>query len=428
MSPTMSSSSTIPKYKSKSISNLPLPHSLHHLTENTTAPSSPKLRLKPKMSTHNSSSMIPRTSSIRSPPIHSPSPLPSTESLSYFPPFESMGSEDDLPEPPRSDEPIAGPSRPSSHIRGKSMTSLAGLMSVCLSTISPSTSMALLPSTDGEAVQALTKRCTPGKGKRRVLEPLTVNDGEVDVNSTLSLHHKRRMRSEVVIEDMLGRVKAGLADTTSRGTEDEDAIERLISNVRFPHHRTACGADEFQTPAKQGRKPNMSLQVPPSSIPSWRFPLPSPPIASLSPDIPNDAFHRLIDNPLSLSSSHDTSIRQSADVDQIEEDLSPTRSISNSSSPASSPPCTPPHKLSDKRIRVQRASTSPSLKVFTSPTSRGPEGYGYGRDLKLVRSVSGMSSDSKRTIRPGHGGWEVEEEGEGEVTPKAVRGYGGMVY
>jgi hypothetical protein len=158
--------------------------------------------------------------------------------VSYFPPFETMGSD---PEP----VPEAGPSepRPRTHVKVRSLGSIAGFVSWGLAlTSQPSpdssasasasgshvgvgvgagasagTSPARSP--DDEAVVALTKRFTP---KRRVLEPITVSSNDI-TQQRVGGAHKRRMKSEIEIEGILGHSR-----TPSSSEADEDTVEGIV--------------------------------------------------------------------------------------------------------------------------------------------------------------------------------------------------------
>jgi hypothetical protein len=140
------------------------------------------------------------------------------------------------------------------HGKNKSLGSLANFMA--WATFSPTTESAprrpslaasqsagLIPSasqqTDGERVEALTKRFTPAQGKRRVLEPVAVDKGNrgwtlLGLTTTGSMSEvdrvvmkqKRRMGSEVDVERMIRAAKEDAA--SSRPVEDEEgAVERM---------------------------------------------------------------------------------------------------------------------------------------------------------------------------------------------------------
>lgn len=160
-----------------------------------------------------------------------------------------MGS--DTPE-----EPEAGPSRPSSREHGKnrSLGSLAGFMAWATfsptSEIPPSTSPSKNggivrstssgidghpPLSDGAKLQALTRRFTHGGGKRRVLEPMLVENDQTSV-SLMGLttvqpkgegkKQKRRMGSEMEVERLLRRGQA-------EDNDEEGTVERIVGWVCY---------------------------------------------------------------------------------------------------------------------------------------------------------------------------------------------------
>jgi hypothetical protein len=160
--------------------------------------------------------------------------------------------------------------------------------------------------------------------------------------------------------------------------------------------------------------------VPIPALPVWRFPFPSPPVTSLSPDIPLSAFSP-IDNPASNPSSTESSpakpltpsslSREHFQDDYPDEGLSPTASYYGSFSSGASRPTTP-HSYEGE----EKWNNSPdSIRTIDDETKLYP---------RLERSTSSMSSDSKETIRPSKekdmmGGLAVD----GETTPKATKGW-----
>ena len=201
--------------KARSIGSLPLPH---------------QLRLTPC-----EPSPLPiRSPSIASPlanssGIMSPSRLPASDCMSYFPPFECMGSG------PSSPAAEAGPSTESTtssdsergHAKGRSLGSLAGLMTLLSPASSPNrtfTSSSTTPhsiptvyrsTSDGDVLQALAKRVTPGK--RRVLEPITLSNDHLP--EAVRCRRRRTSSADVVIRRKL-----------ANGGE-EPAVEALVSVI-----------------------------------------------------------------------------------------------------------------------------------------------------------------------------------------------------
>ena len=352
--------------KSRSIGSLPPPHTL---------------RLTPTIP-------IPRPPSVppisMSSPLVSPTRLPTTESMSYFPPFETMGSGAE-------DNAEAGPSRLKEqlgHSKGRSLGSLAGLMSF----LSPGTpplrpSVSVLQegeenirsSSDGDVLQALAKRVTPGK--RRVLEPITVSSNE-NLQVTGIKHQRRRTGGE--IRAIRGR------------------------------NESMDGDEMVKTPLRQRRRPRPPLVL--TSLPQWRFPMPSPPVISLSSDIPLSAFSP-IENPASNPSSTDSSPCKPLTPSALHQthhpvfrdDSSPTTSHFNTLSSGSSRPRTPEDDW------IMQSSPN-SLKTVKSAGSFEP----FKLYPRLERSVSQITCDSKETIKPSKEVFQVGSM-DGEVTPKAGR-------
>lgn len=112
-----------------------------------------------------------------------------------------------------------------------------------------------------------------------------------------------------------------------------------------------------------------SLSVPLPAVAKWRFPLPSPPIVTISPEIPTEAFHTEVENPIISRDAE-------SDVDEIDEDLSPTSSVSSN-------PSTPPREKEDKS----------AIEVLSESSSG---------DVWLERTESRVSISSKETVRLGY--------------------------
>ncbi|ORY25341.1 hypothetical protein BCR39DRAFT_561103 [Naematelia encephala] len=315
----------------------------------------------------------------------SPSRLPSTTSVSYFPPFESMGSRTDS-------EPEDIPR--SSHVKGRSLGSLAGLVSWSLNLASsPSTPSRLDggsgirgSSPDGEVVDRLAKRFTPAR--RRVLETRTVN-ADMDMWDTEQNEsrkegaQKRRMGSEAEVENMIRRGRR----EKNKEDDEEGLVERLIS-------------DSPSRPPRRKTRPTLTVPLP--SFPPWRFPLPSPPVTCLSPDIPLEAFRRHISNPL----SRETSPQPEEELDEVDQGLSPSPTSSDSSDRPSTPDDDDDDEGDD--------GSSDRLRI----THSGDDG---GR-LKLERNDSHLSTDSRETIRVKDPEKRAAVK-EGERTPRVGKGW-----
>lgn len=177
--------------------------------------------------------------------------------MSYFPPFEDMGSDEQAET--SGYEQVAGPSRVreergDQHTKNKSLGSLANFMA--WATFTPTTEIAppttathatsrhpsISGPTDGERVEALTRRFNSSQGKRRVLEPRAVEE-ESSVISLLGLtttaskgsiasegiKQKRRMGSEIEVERMIRAGKEHAARIS--GEDEEGAVEHLVGWV-----------------------------------------------------------------------------------------------------------------------------------------------------------------------------------------------------
>ncbi len=233
--------------RAKSISALPLPS--HHTCYKSTS------------STHDSP-----CSFIASPPRD--------RCLSYFPPFESMGSVDD--------ESIAGPSRcipARKRGKGSSLGSPAGLMSWM--TLTSSTSSPDIASSDVEAVQALSKRCSVGK--RRVLKPLMPANGDLE-NERVKMV-KRRVEPKVDSQEVVVRI-IGKANRVI-GKDDEVFEQSATREVRR-HTTSLLRLTSISQLLHRWSRPN--LAVPLLSVPYGRYPLPSPPVTSNSARCPHLCF------------------------------------------------------------------------------------------------------------------------------------------
>ncbi|ODN96501.1 hypothetical protein L198_04215 [Cryptococcus wingfieldii CBS 7118] len=432
-------------------------------------------------------------SSLRSslrPRPSSPSRLPSTDSLSYFPPFEAMGSV-------CSDQAAGadgeGSSTGTSHrekkreawqghargeAQGSSLGSIKDMVSAgiswslsgfaCTAPPTPadiavteekrprhthSSSTSKIPSkpqpvaprlphaNSCAAVEALARRINPAK--RRVLEPLTLDESEHHLSvSTRSLGGWAGPRGEESVRDihkrrMKGEVEAvGLARSESQGD---------VAFARKPS--TLCRSKSLHNPTTR-RPPRLRLQNQPKvSIPvqsqqptlqvplptpyHWRFPLPSPPVTSLSPDIPHEAFEMAVDNPCSprsprgpRSSLPAFSVSARGELEQVEYDLSP--SVSPTITSSSQPSTPPPPKRDLGYALITHSSTRPDpwshLALGGGPVITG----GAGKVRRMRSKSSGWSEKSGDTIRPGVvkirgravGLWAEDDEGDGEATPK----------
>jgi hypothetical protein len=308
----------------------------------------------------------------------SPSRLPQTDCMSYFPPFELMGSEEEAAEA-ESSQP--GEQIPK-HRKGTSIGSIAGIISL----LSPNTPLPpkvnKRTTSDGDVIQALTQRVTTPGNKRRVLEPMSVGN------------------------------------EVGQSVRDSNKVGGTI--IRRTHSASKPGPS---------RRPKPHLVVP-LPLPIWRIPLPSPPVASLSTDIPLEAFFNPVENPLSTSRQSSPSKR--ANLLHPEgyfdpNDLSPTVSCSGSlslSSAASSRPTSPRSPRQDEgdddddmdvwsdvdtvKVRRYHASSESLRSTYSRRNSTGSQ-YSYcsmrrkgslGVRPKLERTDSQASHDSKETIRP----------------------------
>ncbi|WWD08054.1 hypothetical protein V865_006164 [Kwoniella europaea PYCC6329] len=463
------SRSTSPHYqhtsKAKSVSSIPTYHSIHRLTQtqmpfdqagpsnsstNTISrsssfkhrPQSPNFRELPKSGLSRSSSVR----SCRSKKIvsetqtqtlpQSPSRLPSIDCVSYFPPFEDMGSTSSsdgaetaryhgLPSPLERNS-----SQHSHHKKGKSLSSIAGIMSASLSwglsglaCTSPTTSVAPahLDGNDDKVVEALTKRFSSSSStssKRRVLEPITLTPLDLDTTTShdgedKSKMHKRRMRSEIEVDLSLIRSNSLKEKLHVRGNSlkggrgsinDEDLVENMLENT--PSRPSAQST--------RRTRPNLRLPIP--TLPNWRFPLgPSPPVTCLSPDIPLEAFSTAIDNPCLLTPSRITFSQSHSEVegDEVEVEVIDC-GLSVSASPSPTSPCsfgngpsTPPKDhIAEDKVSIHINSLSP-----WSNSKETKSNMEADLDLRRIESRTSELSIETIKIKQPSNGWL-------DVTPK----------
>ncbi|OCF59189.1 hypothetical protein L486_03691 [Kwoniella mangroviensis CBS 10435] len=471
------SRSTSPHYqhtsKAKSVSSIPTYHSIHRLTQ-TPMPfdqagpsnsnistisrsSSFKHRPNPRSQSPNhkeqQKSGLSRSSSVRSCRSkkfvsetqtqtlpQSPSRLPSIDCVSYFPPFEDMGSTSsfDGAETARDHRLHSRLERISSqhslHKKGKSLSSIAGIMSAslswslsglaCTSPSSTSTSPKHqnIDGNDDKVVEALTKRFSSSSStssKRRVLEPFTLTPLDLDTTNRhdgedRSKMHKRRMRSEIEVDLSLIRSnslkeKLHLRGDSLKGDRvsinDEDLVDSMLGNT--PSRPSAQST--------RRTRPNLRLPIP--TLPNWRFPLgPSPPVTCLSPDIPLEAFSTAIDNPCLLtpsrttfSQSHSPSTGEEEEVEVIDCGLS----VSASPSPTSpcsfgNGPSTPPkdHNGTDN-VSIHNNSLSPWSNSKETKSN-------IDLDLRRIESRTSELSIETIKIKQPSNGWL-------DVTPKSSK-------
>ena len=231
------------------------------ITGPTSGPSRSRT-IRPSLSTSSSTPApshhrkpLPRSTSAYA---RSPSRLPNTDTLSYFPPFESMGSTSASDDDDDNEHHKAGRSstvgRGSQHSKGRSLGSLAGIMSflsptavnppLTIKTKLPSSksSTSISRSADGAVLEALSKRVTPGK--RRVLEPMTVENEEIKPSVPVPTvgrvaprivegraQHKRRFGSEAEVENLLSRRRDRATSGKVGELVDELVVEDLVGDV-----------------------------------------------------------------------------------------------------------------------------------------------------------------------------------------------------
>ncbi|WVQ76702.1 hypothetical protein IAR50_006376 [Cryptococcus sp. DSM 104548] len=442
----------------------------------------------------------PTRSSLRPRPT-SPSRLPSTHSVSYFPPFEAMGSVCDENEQDGEGE---GSSTGTSHrekkreawqghargeAQGSSLGNIKGMVSAgiswslsgfaCAAPPTPadsadfvqaeekrprhnhSSSTSKIPSkpqpvaprlphaNSCAAVEALARRINPAK--RRVLEPLTLDESEHYLSaSTRSLGawagpraesvrdmHKRRMKSEAEGAVGLARSEsqndnvalARHVGTLCRSKSLHNPTTRRPPRLGLQTHSKSSNTVQTSARLAQPASAKPTLQVPLPTPYHWRFPLPSPPVTSLSPDIPHEAFELAVDNPCSPRSPRGPRTSLPAfglgvrnELEQ-EYDLSPSVSptIASSSQPSTPPP---PPKRDLGYALITHSSAQKDSWAQLAPVIQG----GPGKVRRMRSKSSGWSEQSGDTIRPGivrlRGravgllADEEGDEGDGEVTPK----------
>lgn len=248
---------------SSSLSAMPSPATGPALPISTPLSRHSSLRSRPSRPSTRTGSPVtgPRGSSLRSKAVSavSPSRLPATDSVSYFPPFEDMGSicsegqgsssgQSEREKASERDEEGDSAARANSHRKKGSLGSIAEFVSAsiswgltpfayantsqhsnyCHETLPP---VPARPATSEEAVEALSRKFT--LSKRRVLEPLSVCPQTEDMvvrekEKVIKGMHKRRMRSECEVETMVTAIGyKGL-----EGKDDDEAVvERLLDDV-----------------------------------------------------------------------------------------------------------------------------------------------------------------------------------------------------
>ena len=330
---------------------------------------------------------------------------------------------------------------------------------------------------DGDVVDALTKRFTPGK--RTVLEPIEVgNDISEDTKVQWGLVQGKGDREESnkrVTKKAEGQ-RVVLPRTRDTSDDEEDALVEGLIDVSasgpacLPFSMFGQPPAGYsltsQTPSRPSsrisRRPSLHLPIP--TLPSWSFPLPSPPVISLSPNIPSELFQTKIENPIvsastcrkksSTTTSHRHSVDRSVDLSifpgaaladedlpspveqdrrEIDETLSPVGSFATLPDPTSSGstscPSTPERcwvrdfaspdtdrkSFREKKLFAKYAQyTDDDVEELMMEERSLDEKFLGARLSRTSSGSSGRSCDSKETIRPGN---------EGEVTPKAGRGW-----
>ncbi|OXC61922.1 hypothetical protein C358_02660 [Cryptococcus neoformans MW-RSA852] len=421
---------------SSSLSAMPSPATGPALPISTPLSRHSSLRSRPSRPSTRTGSPVtgPRGSSLRSKAVSavSPSRLPATDSVSYFPPFEDMGSicsEGQGSSSGQSEREKAGErdgegdsaARASSHRKKGSLGSIAEFVSASISWgLTPfayantsqhsnychetSPPVPARPATSEEAVEALSRKFT--LSKRRVLEPLSVCPQTEDMvvrekEKVIKGMHKRRMRSECEVETMV----TAIGHKGLEGKDDDEAVvERLLDDAQLSKQQ----AFAFN------RRPKPALQVPVPTLPIWRYPMPSPPVTSLCPDIPLEAFSIAVDNPCSPMTATSSEVsstfmtlearthledegRAKMEVEQVDclaelqlkRELQPSISLTERSS----------HRLFDPSQAMPTKPQPPYL----SCRVLGHEKYesnllGETGELKRIRS--GSSANSSDTIKP----------------------------
>lgn len=236
----------------------------------------------------------------------SPSRLPATDSVSYFPPFEDMGSicsegqgssSGQSEREKASERDREGDSRASagSHRKRGSLGSIAEFVSAsiswgltpfacantsqhpsyCRETSSP---VPATPTTSEEAVEALSRKFT--SSKQRVLEPFSVGPQTEDMvvrekEKVIKGMHKRRMMSECEVETMVAAIGHKVLEGKD---DDESVVESLLDDVSHSFlHRTGLQA---KMPATVRHHPRNRKRLPLIDGQSQPFKCPFPPFRS----------------------------------------------------------------------------------------------------------------------------------------------------
>ncbi|KIR60400.1 hypothetical protein I314_03693 [Cryptococcus bacillisporus CA1873] len=213
--------------------------------------------------------------------------------------------------------------------------------------------------------------------------------------------HKRRMMSECEVETII-------ADTGYRGPEgkddDEAIVERLLDDTQIVKHQTFA----------VNRRPKPAFRVRIPALPAWRYPIPSPPVTSLCPDIPLEAFSIAVDNPCSPMTATSSEIastfmiseaethledagRAKMEVEQVDclAELQLQRELQPSISLVKHSCHTFPEPGQATPTKLQ--SSYPSCRVLKHEMY---ESSFPGEMAELKRIKSGSSTDSSDTIKP----------------------------
>lgn len=209
----------------------------------------------------------------------------------------------------------------------------------------------------------------------------------------------------------------------------------------------------------RAQKHHLSLPPPPL-LPNWRFPLPSPPITSLSPEIPKELFEFRISNPAStstspikqpssplafdidnnqnedgVSTSDEVDLEEiegslildsgSTDDDDEEEERDKTEELDHSLY-MSSPTSRRSYSYSQRHYSTSSSSTGNVLGEDQDDTGERESlsDLRYGNKRNRFRRTSSVDSrvsvDSKETIKVKS--W-IRDSREGEITPRVGRGW-----
>jgi hypothetical protein len=354
-------------------------------------------------------------------PMYTPSsPRPPTDCISYFPPYEgsvdsSMDVEETEEDDPNQEE--IKEETPKRHSRGSSISAFASAIISAMPFVrsSPAKSTVPLPTTSSDAEsESSTKPAFPGK-----LTPVPTSEWPCG-----SLKDKKRRKdSENEVDKMM------LATVKREGPRNKDELDDVDSLLMVTVRLLKTGARgnaDYQSRSSK-RRPQLTLPMPTKT---WHPALPSPPVAAISPitAAPVVEFATPARGIVSIIQSppQDTSVEQS-----FEPVSNPANTVSTPSEiiKPTDQAHIPTHHRGRSSTLKNGASTETSQDSTITQASHGAPPI-YSSPTKSRGSVVGLfpgltidTNLPKPAVWPSDSDGENEddEEGDGDITPKAGR-------